>query len=95
VAVKRGVGLAHGTRTDVKVGHLPCVYVRVECRRRKTGSGGVSLYELVPVGVPARCVGLFMGPCMEDLTYKSTERLLFGPSLRTSHAPVCHRAALE
>ncbi|CAN0338909.1 unnamed protein product [Ectocarpus sp. 6 AP-2014] len=95
VEVKRGVGLAHGTRTDVKVGHLPCVYVRVECRRRKTGSGGVSLYELVPVGVPARCVGLFMGPCMEDLTYKSTERLLFGPSLRMSHAPVCHRAALE
>ncbi|CBJ27135.1 hypothetical protein Esi_0055_0109 [Ectocarpus siliculosus] len=36
-----------------------------------------------------------MGPCMEDLTYKSTERLLFDPSLRTSHAPVCHRAALE
>ncbi|CAM9384099.1 unnamed protein product [Ectocarpus sp. 12 AP-2014] len=95
VEVKRGVGLAHGTRTDVKIGHLPCVYVRVECRRRKTGSGGVSLYELVPVGVPARCVGLFMGPCMEDLTYKSTERLLFGPSLRTSHAPVCHRAVLE
>ncbi|CAM9985948.1 unnamed protein product, partial [Scytosiphon promiscuus] len=36
-----------------------------------------------------------MGPCMEDLTYKSTERLLFGPSLRTSLAPVCSRAALQ
>ncbi|CAN0136205.1 unnamed protein product, partial [Pylaiella littoralis] len=92
-AVKRGIGLAHGNVTDVKIGHLPCVYIRVEGRSR--GAGGVSLHELMPVGIPARCVGLFMGPCMEDLTYKSTERLLFGPSLRTSLAPVCPRAALE
>eukprot|EP00903_Cladosiphon_okamuranus_P017936 g16504.t1 len=93
VEVKRGINLAHGTVTNVKIGHLPCVYIRLDCRSR--GASGVSLHELAPVGIPTRCVGLFMGPCMEDLTYKSTERLLFGPSLKTSLAPVCSSAALK
>ena len=35
--VKRGVRLTHGYRyaKDVKIGHLPCVYIRIDCR----GSG--------------------------------------------------------
>eukprot|EP00752_Nemacystus_decipiens_P012857 g11384.t1 len=93
VTVKRGINLAHGAVTDVKIGHLPCVYIRLECLSR--GASGVSLHELAPVGIPARCVGQYMGPFMEDLTYKSTERLLFGPSLKTSLAPVCPPAALK
>eukprot|EP00904_Undaria_pinnatifida_P010882 jgi/Undpi1/6924/HiC_scaffold_21.g09398.m1 len=100
---KRAVRLAHGHRyaKDVKIGHLPCVYIRVDCRGGKGGSskggrgGGVSLHELCPVGIPATCVGLYMGPCMEDLTYRSTERLLFGPSLSTSLPPVCPAAAVD
>ena len=43
VSVKRGISLAHGTATDVKIGHLPCVYIRLECRSR--GASGVSLNE--------------------------------------------------
>ncbi|CAM9788447.1 unnamed protein product, partial [Laminaria digitata] len=100
VEVKRGVGLTHGYRyaKDVKIGHLPCVYIRIDCRggsSSKGRGGGVSLHELAPVGIPASCVGLRMGPSMEDLTYRSTERLLFGPSLKTSLPPVCSAAAVD
>lgn len=42
-AVKPGVRLAHGYMTDVKIGHLPCLFVKVDCR--SLGAGGVSLYE--------------------------------------------------
>lgn len=41
--MKQGIGLPHENTTDVKIGHLPCVYVRVDCRRK--GAGGVSLHE--------------------------------------------------
>ncbi|CAN0178637.1 unnamed protein product, partial [Ascophyllum nodosum] len=92
VQVKREVKLSHGSVTDVKIGHLPCVFVRLDCRRN--GDGGVSLHELVPVGIPAKGFARFMGPFMEDLAYRSTERLLFGPSLQASHAPVCSAAAI-
>ena len=65
---------------EVKIGHLPCVYIRLVCR----SGHPISIYQVRLNGLDALSIGEKFGPATEYLLYKSTERILFGSGLRLS-----------
>ncbi|CAM9135803.1 unnamed protein product [Choristocarpus tenellus] len=89
VTLKSWQRLPHNYVKDIPLGHLPCRYIKLECRSQTS----VSLFAVQAVGLPTRNLAEALGPSMEELTFKSPELLLFGPSLRASQPPVaCPRA---
>ena len=63
---------------EIKIGHIPCNYVKIIVR---SGSP-ISIYQLRLSGIDASQVGEKMGPSTEYLLYRATERILYGKSLR-------------
>ncbi|GMH99062.1 hypothetical protein TrVE_jg9172 [Triparma verrucosa] len=70
--------LARNRINEIKIGHIPCNYVKIIVKR----GAPISIYQLRLSGIDANEVGEKMGPSTEYLLYKSTERMLYGKSLR-------------
>ena len=79
VRIVEGKRLARGRLNEVKIGHVPSVYVKLVVKAGKP----MSIYQIRFNGIEANTVGVRMGPSTEYLLYKATERILFGKSLRT------------
>ncbi|GMH73434.1 hypothetical protein TL16_g06191 [Triparma laevis f. inornata] len=70
--------LARNRINEIKIGHIPCNYVKIIVKR----GAPISIYQLRLSGIEADEVGEKMGSSTEYLLYKSTERMLYGKSLR-------------
>lgn len=47
-----------------------CAVYAVKGAIQSCGTCSTDSRRLAPAGIPVECVGLFMGPCMEGLTYR-------------------------
>ncbi|GMH62370.1 hypothetical protein TrRE_jg12110, partial [Triparma retinervis] len=70
--------LARNRLNEVRIGHIPCNYVKIVIK----GGAPMSIYQLRLNGIDAGEVGAKMGPSTEYLLYRATERMLYGKSLR-------------
>lgn len=89
VNLRSDVRLPHGYIKEIPIGHLPGMYIRIDCKR------GCSLYAVQVVGYPLKELKRSIGPQLEKLVYKGTKELLYGPSLKEYLPPVSNRAARE
>ncbi|GMI34824.1 hypothetical protein TeGR_g9867 [Tetraparma gracilis] len=78
VMLKSGVRLAANRLNEVKLGHIPCNFVEIRCKK----GSPFSIFQLRCSGIPTENIGAVMGPSTEYLLYRATETLLYGPSLR-------------
>ncbi|GMI50515.1 hypothetical protein ScalyP_jg2416 [Parmales sp. scaly parma] len=80
IPIKKGVPLARNRTCEVPVGHIPCRFVKIICRAGKP----VSMHAIRLNGIDVLSIHDRMGPSTENLLYRATENILYGPSLRVS-----------
>jgi hypothetical protein len=90
IRIKEGVILARNRVNEVKIGHVPCKYVKIVCRSGRP----YSMHAVRFNGIASTEIGDKMGPATEYLLYKATERILFGKSLRIAR-PLAKPAEIQ
>ena len=82
VLLKEALPLPHNRKTAVRMGQLPCRYIRLRCRSR--GNALVALNGVDVQGLPTHDIKAAIGQSFKRLLGTRPERLVFGPSLEAS-----------
>ncbi|TYZ65896.1 hypothetical protein PybrP1_010419 [[Pythium] brassicae (nom. inval.)] len=82
VTVKRMQTMAHSREVGVKIGFIPCRFVRLEFSRHSHAS--IAVHGVMLLGVRCSEIEDGSGPSLCNLLSHATENLLFGSSLHAS-----------
>uniref|UniRef100_K3XB97 DNA-repair protein Xrcc1 N-terminal domain-containing protein n=1 Tax=Globisporangium ultimum (strain ATCC 200006 / CBS 805.95 / DAOM BR144) TaxID=431595 RepID=K3XB97_GLOUD len=82
VSVKRMQMMPHAREVSIKIGFIPCQFIRLEFMRHSHAS--IAVHGILPLGVPCHEIEDGSGPSLCNLLNHATENLLFGSSLRAS-----------